>query len=540
MKQMISECTTGEPKNTTQTGSMIAVTAFLLIGLFACLLIGLSACLLTGCESDRTTLSRNVILISLDTLRSDFLGCYGNPTIRTPWIDALSQQGIVCADHHANSNWTLPSHVSMLTSQYAADHHIVYDNRPLPDSANTLAESYRQAGYRTGGFYSVQYFAPDLNLCQGFDTMEEYDFVHGAGPQRVIQWLNTASGYPYFLFLHSFEPHAPYGGYREYRQTARGQSLRNLPEFDQFTRNVEQGSAIATWRDFREAMLMMLLGFRKGHDRHDPAIQEMVRTMTSAQIRLWKDAGEVPISDVLDPWFASDLFHPDTQALIDNYRLRIEYSDRALGHLLQDLYRLDCFDRTMICVTSDHGEAFFEHGHVYGHGGNRRDVIDPHLTADSSFHWEEIATPMILWNAPFSPKPHIQLGLTCSLDVMPTLLAQTRMEAPATVHGIDVTQSISPERYTVVENQRTVRRAIITSDWKLIVGSGPPELYDRGADPGETVNMGLRTGEYAPDVSEAFDVWCQGRILRFAPDDVLVDPELRQNLQMLGYLHAPE
>ncbi|HPQ39404.1 MAG TPA: sulfatase-like hydrolase/transferase, partial [bacterium] len=291
-----------------------------------------------GCRVPEPVRRPNVILISLDTLRADALGCYGNPSIRTPVLDTLGRSGILYTDHHVNSNWTLPSHVSIFTSQYAADHRIVYDNRPLPGEAVTIAEVFQSAGYRTGGFYSIHYFAPELNLRQGFDDMAFYDWVDGSDWQRVKTWINTAPDQPFFLFLHTFEPHAPYGGYREYRRDPSAGDLRDLDAFDSFSREIAAGNTVPEWTDYREGMLMMLLGFRKGPDRHNPEIPLMVERMTEAQLRLWEDVQEVPISPVLEPWFDSEYFSPDTGALLMNYSDRVMFTDHAMGrlmHLLQ-------------------------------------------------------------------------------------------------------------------------------------------------------------------------------------------------------------
>jgi len=496
--------------------------------------------LLCGCRTSPPGVRPNVILISLDTLRADYLGCYGEPVIRTPVMDTLSRNGILFSDHHVNSNWTLPSHVSMLTSKYAADHRVVYDNRPLPDTAVTLAELFRTAGYRTGGFYSIHYFGPELNLRQGFEDMAFYDWVDGADWPRIEGWIDTEPERPFFLFLHTFEPHAPYGGYREYRQSPEAGNLRNLAAFDAFTQAVETGEKQAAWEDYREGMLMMLLGFRKGPDRHTGAVETMVERMTGAQLRLWKGIREVPISPVLDPWFDSTYFSTDTRALVTHYAERVMYTDRAMGRLLRLLKRSGRLEDTIVCVTSDHGEAFFEHGRVYGHGGNRRDMADPHLIADTSFHYEAISVPWLLDYPKSSNGQRIIDGLTSSLDIMPTLLTMAQLPLPGGLQGMPVASGAPPGRFTVAENQRTRRRAVITSGWKYIAGGEETPLYHRGLDPGETRNVAHIFPEVKSRMQGHYRKWSTGRTLLFKPDPDPVDKDLRHHLQLLGYLSDPD
>ncbi len=511
---------------------------------FCVLFVCLNACTRPVSEDSTGTpdIVPNIIMISLDTLRADHLGCYGHPEIRTPVIDRISRNGLLCSDHHVNSNWTLPSHASMFTSMYVADHRMVYDNRPMPDSIITLAELLRDSGYRTGGFYSVHHFSPQLNMTKGFDLMEFYDWVDGADWTRITDWLSAESEQPFFLFLHTFEPHAPYGGYREYQQTEFGRNLRDLDAFESFTKSWEAGETDIDWLDYREGMMMMLLGFQKGEDRHSDRIQEKVARMTDAQLRLWRHAGEVPITNEIDPWFDSKFFQPDVQAMIDNYVLRVEKTDREMQRLLKELYRSGHLENTVICITSDHGETFFERDRVYGHGGNRRDYIDPYLVADSSFHTELICTPLIL-HAPeqlnFIPR-YVEPHLTSALDIMPSLLHAANIMIPQGLAGTTILDGAPDNRFTIVENQRTMRRALITSDWKLITGLEPVELYDRRHDPAELVNKSHIAVETLNILETKFQNWAQNRFLRFEPEDTQTDPELRRHLQLLGYLHDPD
>jgi arylsulfatase A-like enzyme len=286
----------------------------------------------------------------------------------------------------------------------------------------------------------------------------------------------------------------------------------------------------------------MLLGFQKGSDRHSETIQDKVERMTESQLRLWRNTGEVPITSEIDPWFESEFFLPDTQAMISNYVLRVEKTDREMHRLLDTLKQSGHLDHTVLCITSDHGETFFERDRVYGHGGNRRDYIDPYLVADSSFHTELIYTPLIFQGADriSSIPEYIESSLTSSVDIMPSLLDIAGLIIPQGLAGISVLSDVAPNRFTIVENQRTMRRALITSDWKLITGLNPVELYDRRRDPAETKNISHLAVETRRELETLFQEWSRNRFLRFEPDNAKTDPELRRHLQLLGYLHDPD
>lgn len=170
----------------------------------------------------------NVIVITVDTLRADHLGCYGFEQARTPNIDALAAQG-VRADHAmAAAPITLPSHTTIFTGLNPPAHG-VRDNGlyKVPDEAETLAERLKAEGYRTQAFVSAWVLHRRFNLNQGFDDYD--DVLEDEGdpgmfrvPERpgkdtiddVLKWLDSSvepsSKAPFFLWVHLFDPHQPY------------------------------------------------------------------------------------------------------------------------------------------------------------------------------------------------------------------------------------------------------------------------------------------------------------------------------------------
>jgi len=165
-----------------------------------------------------------VLLISVDTLRADALGCYGRSDAATPWIDRLAAGGVRFETAHAHNVVTLPSHASMLSGQYPLRHG-VRDNTGFrfPADRATLATILKEKGWRTGAFVSAFVLDSRFGLDRGFEVYD--DRVEGQeegavfvtperrGPQTVraaTRWLTSVRGQRFFAFVHLYEPHFPY------------------------------------------------------------------------------------------------------------------------------------------------------------------------------------------------------------------------------------------------------------------------------------------------------------------------------------------
>ena len=169
----------------------------------------------------------NVILICLDTVRADHLGCYGydaRPT--TPTLDALARRSTVFRDASATAGWTKPSVPSFLTGTYPAQHGVYLGSSKdeagrhsdvLPEEATTLAEVFRDRGYATAAFVKNAQLRRGLGFEQGFDVYEDK-----AGDAREIRWRASDwldardTGKPFFLYLHYLDAHWPYAVPDEY------------------------------------------------------------------------------------------------------------------------------------------------------------------------------------------------------------------------------------------------------------------------------------------------------------------------------------
>jgi arylsulfatase A-like enzyme len=191
-----------------------------------------------GCSG--TSAPRLVVLIVIDTLRADRLGCYGALTVETPALDALSREGVLYENAVTSVPLTLPSVATLLTGVYPLQHGI-RDNGPfaLDEAWTTLAERFREAGCATAAFVSADVLSRDHGLAQGFDlydddlsaAFEVYDpqllpFRESrqgverradATVDRVLEWAQAHGGERAFLLVHFFDPHLPRDPVPEFR-----------------------------------------------------------------------------------------------------------------------------------------------------------------------------------------------------------------------------------------------------------------------------------------------------------------------------------
>lgn len=165
--------------------------------------------------------SANVVIISIDTLRADRLSAYGGDYVKTPAMDRLFADSVLFEKAFAQCPLTLPSHATVFTGLLPTSHG-VRDNLSyqLDEDHFTLAEQLQAAGYETGGFVSAMVLGRRTGIAQGFNTYDS-DLIDGNGqtlserPGQVAldhakAWLDQLNNEPFLMFLHFYEPHAPY------------------------------------------------------------------------------------------------------------------------------------------------------------------------------------------------------------------------------------------------------------------------------------------------------------------------------------------
>ncbi len=264
----------------------------------------------------------NVVVYLVDTLRADHLGVYGYERPTSPELDRFARDAVTFENAAAPSSWTRPSVVSLLTGLRPWVHGVNRREDALSQDVETLAEILAAAGYETAAFITNGNVGPDFAVDQGFGRFRylrespNRPAVHQLSDrvnQAVFRWLanrdpaadGPAARKPFFLYVHTTDPHAPYFPPRAYRE-------RFAPEVDP------------------ELGLL-------------PSIHDLVRVRR----------GDAP---------------PGVrEALLDLYDGEIAFNDHHFGRLVAHLKELGLYEDALVVFVSDHGEAFRDHG-VWGHG----------------------------------------------------------------------------------------------------------------------------------------------------------------------------
>ena len=177
----------------------------------------------------------NLLLITLDTVRADHLGAYGDKAAATPALDRLAREGVRFTDASTQAPLTGPAHAAILTGVYPARFGI-RDNAstPIPDTAVTLAQALKKAGYRTGGFVAAFILDRAYGFDHGFDEFDSHFERFEAGDKLkaertadqvlrpALAWLSRVpANAPFFAWVHFYDAHAPYTPPEPYRSTFR-------------------------------------------------------------------------------------------------------------------------------------------------------------------------------------------------------------------------------------------------------------------------------------------------------------------------------
>ena len=210
------------PKGSAATRGRSTNWRFVLLGAAACLAGALGWWVVRGRPDPRP----NVLIITIDTLRADHLGSYGYQAAQTPVLDGLAARGVRFAHARTVAPLTLPAHASLMTGTFPVQHG-VRDNGGfyLGDDQTTLATMLRTRGYRTGGFVAAFVLDRRWGIGQGFDRyfddfdLDKYrveiglDAVQRPGSEvvsKAIEWLDQDAARPFLVWVHLYEPHAPY------------------------------------------------------------------------------------------------------------------------------------------------------------------------------------------------------------------------------------------------------------------------------------------------------------------------------------------
>jgi len=335
-----------------------------------------------------TDLSRNVILIVIDTLRSDMLSSYGGP-VPTPNIDMLAEQGVLFRNVYSHAPMTMPSHSSLFTSLLPSEHGAVINTRILSDDHTTLAELLQGANRRTAAFVSLGVLSAQFGISQGFDEFHD-DFQErwwksaDEMNREILPWLDSLGSEPFFLWTHYSDPHEPYAppdvDLGSVEISLDGMKLGNM-RLDSRTKSLPAvlapGGHELSFSTIEEETPSEIVLQRVRLDSQDITVDPghgcETTTLSNgksgygmklpATLRLSNLTG-LPIETSVRLRARRVLSLEQTRQL---YMAEIQHVDREIGRLLATLHSKGLMEDSLIVLTSDHGEGLGDHdwgGHV--------------------------------------------------------------------------------------------------------------------------------------------------------------------------------
>jgi len=363
----------------------------------------------------------NVLLISLDSTRRDLVGAYGHQAPHAPGlssspnIDRLAREGVLFERAYATTSWTLPSHVTLFTGQPELVHGVDFDTHEQDPRWASLAEVLSEAGYRTAGFFSGPYLEPHFGFDRGFET---YRAGYGPNVESTSEELARAK---------SALAEAEAAGDEALAAQRRAEAgeiqsrLETLSHRDVSSKSVtEAGLAeLAAAAEDGRPFFLFLHYFDPHYDYLPP---EPWDTAFDPDYDGAIDGEDFYVSDkisVIDParpWKRRQVVSPrDLEHVLALYAGELAWTDAQIGRLREALERHELLEETIVVITSDHGDQFFEHGSL----GHRENLFE-----------ESTRVPLVLR----LPEPHprgVRIdALVSNADVFPSLLELLDLPPP--------------------------------------------------------------------------------------------------------------
>jgi len=429
-----------------------------------------------------------VVVVCVDCLRGDQLGCYGCAEPTSPRIDLLARDSLVFDNAYTNSNWTKPSIASFFTGLLPSEHGVIKlvesdeavpdHGMVLSDRALTLAEVFSARGYRTAAFVYQMHLAPEYGFAQGFETYKTGPRNAEEIVQLFVDWYDSLRpGERAFAYLHFLDCHSPY----------------NFPR--------------KKWTVFGPTDAVA-----KGHYFNGPGGWKQFRDEVHAGKR--DVPPELPVQ------------------LLNMYQGDVRFVDGAVEKLVDYLSRKGGFDESLFALFADHGENFFEH-RVFGH--------DPPY-----FYDEQIRIPMIVklpesWRMqPGRVERQVQ-----TIDLTATLSAAAG--APALGRGsslIRTPRRAVDERYIITESE--IAATVVRGDFKAYLPAGAmpatvQRLWDPVRDPSESRDFSQDNPQYTAALESYMEAWRRSAAessaaLNTSTKSARLSPENIKALRALGYI----
>jgi len=486
----------------------------------------------------------NFLLIITDQQRADHLGCYGNPVVQTPHIDALAKKGMRFDNMHVATPICMPNRASLMTGRYPSTHGSRHNGIPLSLRSATFVDTLRTAGYRTAlvGKAHLQNMTniapswpvnPSLRLHQEARTPDSGNYEQ----EKRHLWLGQDDydlDYPYYGFEqaklvddHSDDVHGHYRYWLrehhpklealigpepaipapDYELTAIRQAWRTRIPEDLYPSAYIADQTMAYLNEFAHAQTPFFIqcSFPDPHhpftppgkywDMYDPEKMELPPSFYSEHtppphvqwLRTQRDSGHA-VKHTPAIFACSE--REAKEALALNYG-SISNIDNQIGRVVAELERLGLDQNTVVIFTSDHGDYLGDH----------------QLLLKGPIHYRSVTRVPFIWFDPHQPPSlaHTE-SLSSTIDIAPTILARAGLEPFNGIQGQSllplITGAAQRLRHALMieeEGQRVILgfdtrircRTLLTEQYRLTIYDGAEwgELYDLHADPYELVNL---------------------------------------------------
>ena len=330
-----------------------------------------------ACQAQIQAPGADVLLITVDTLRPDYIHAYGFPLEITPSMDALAARGVLFENAIAAATLTAPAHASIMTSRYVREHSVGSRNGDTRlEGLPTLAEHFAEAGYETAAFISNVVLRRRVGLDRGFETYDDelpaqeqnrdryFERFAEATAHRALAWLKGRSpGKPIFLWLHLQDPHGPY-------------------------------TPPSGWSGKIDRVPLKL--------QRDLVV--LSENFGRAGIPFYQALGELR----------------DPALYAARYAEEIQYADHWAGQVISAVEKRSGERGSIILLTADHGESLGENGWFFQHGQSTA----PELARVPFI----VAAPGLVPGRIAGPVSHV--------DIAPTLLDVIGLEVPDEIDGV--------------------------------------------------------------------------------------------------------
>lgn len=428
---------------------------------------------------------RHVVLISIDSLRADHLPCYGYHRATSPSLDAVAADGVRFASAYSVSSWTLPSHASMLTGLNPLTHGAVTAERRLAPHVPTLATELGRAGYVTAGFVSYEFLRRRYGFDAGFDHYD--DFTTDRSTEA------------------------------EERSTRTGPLLN---------------SVILPWIDAHtQDRFFLFIHYFDVHWDYDPPAP--YDTMFDT------DYAGPDLRPFLDnPAIHSKMPRRQLEHLVALYDGEIRFTDQVVGEVLAALDRHGIARDTLLIVTADHGDEFFEHGD----SGHTKTLYDEVIRVPLLVRWPRVVAAGRTVETPVS-----------LVDVAPTVYDLTGVSPPLGMEGRSIAPLVLGRDAPPVPIYAHLTGRKRQNNWAMVRAGDDKylqqlrlphaELYDLAADPTERRNRFADPDARPRRLALADSLlgwlrqqWSNRQALRPDDQEIVIDRHNTERLRALGYV----